>query len=74
MGAYFNGRFAGVEAGTPAEIATEGFERFGIVDPSPHTRAVVEQWAATSKADGDQGAIPINLPMLMMLSPEFQVA
>ena len=40
--------------------ATSGSQKFGIVDPSPVTRAAVEAWAAKSKADGDAWAIPVE--------------
>jgi uncharacterized protein (DUF1800 family) len=59
---------------TPANIATSGFQKFGIVDPSPGTRAAIEAWATKSKADGDAWAIPINLTQLLLLSPDFMVA
>lgn len=68
------GVFAGLETSTPAEIADAGFERFGILQPSNQTRSVVEAWAARTQSEGDEAAISLNLPMLMMLSPEFQVS
>lgn len=71
---YYSGVFSGLGGGRPDEIAAAGFERFGIVDPSAHTRSVIENWASTSKATGDASLIPLNLPLLMMLTPEFQVA
>lgn len=71
---YRHNLFVGLDSATPSEAADEGFRRFGIVDPSAHTRSVVETWAAKCQADGDAGAIPLNLPLLMALSPEFQVS
>lgn len=66
--------FSELVSASPSEVAAAGFERFGIVDPSPHSRTVIEDWAAACHADGDSSAIPLNLPMLVMLSPEFQVS
>jgi hypothetical protein len=72
--AWTKGVFADLQNLTPEAIATAGFQRFGIVDPSPITRAAVEAWAAKAKADGDAWSIPVNITQLMLLSPDFMVA
>lgn len=71
---YSSNPFAGLESATPAEVADEGFRRFGIIEPSSNTYSVVENWAAQLRSDGDAAYIPFNLPMIMALTPEFQVS
>ena len=68
------GLFAGIQSQTPAAIVTAGFERFGIVDPSPTTRAALEAWVTQAKAGGDSWSIPPNLVQLLLLTPDFQLA
>ena len=58
----------------PAAIVTQGFDRFGIVDPSPTTRAALEAWVTRAKAEGDSWSIPPNLVLLLLVSPDFQLA
>jgi uncharacterized protein (DUF1800 family) len=68
------GLFAGIQSQTPAAIVTAGFERFGIVDPSPTTRTALEAWVTQAKAGGDSWSIPPNLVQLLLLTPDFQLA
>jgi uncharacterized protein (DUF1800 family) len=68
------GVFDGIESQTAAQIATAGFARFGIVDPSPTTRAALEAWVTKVKADGQAWSISPNLVHLLLLSPDFQLA
>jgi uncharacterized protein (DUF1800 family) len=68
------GVFSGLQSQTPAAIATAAFERFGIVDPSPVTRSAIESWAARTRSEGDAWSIPPNLVLLLLLSPDFQLA
>jgi hypothetical protein len=70
-----NGILADVAGLDPAGVATRGFQQFGIVEPSPGTRAVVERWvAAARKQKGGPELVARNLVHLMVLSPEFQLA
>jgi uncharacterized protein (DUF1800 family) len=68
------GVFAGIERQSSAAIVDEGFARFGIVDPSPATRAALEAWVTRTKAEGDAWSIGPNLVLLLLLSPDFQLA
>jgi uncharacterized protein (DUF1800 family) len=59
----------------PAQVATRGFQQFGIVEPSPSTRSVVEHWVvAARKQKGGAALVQRNLVHLMLLSPDFQLA
>jgi hypothetical protein len=58
----------------PAAVASRGFEQFGIVEPSPATRGVVERWVERTRAEGKAMLVPRNLVHLMLLTPEFQLA
>jgi uncharacterized protein (DUF1800 family) len=68
------GVFAGITSRSPRTTVSEAFRRFGIVEPSPTTRAALEAWVARAKAEGDSWSIAPNLVHLMLLSPDFQVA
>ena len=68
------GVFAGIQSQSPAAIVTQGFERFGIVDASPTTRAALETWVARAKSEGDAWSIAPNLVQLLLLTPDFQLA
>ena len=68
------GLFAGIQSQSAPAIVTAGFEQFGIVDPSPTTRAALEAWVTQTKAAGESWSIPPNLVLLLLLSPEFQLA
>ena len=68
------GVFAGIETQSSAAIATQAFERFGIVDPSPTTRAALEAWVTRAKAEGHSWSIAPNLVLLLLASPDFQLA
>ena len=68
------GVFAGIQSQPAATIVTQAFQRFGIVDPSPTTRAALEAWVTRAKAEGDSWSIPPNLVHLMLLTPDFQLA
>jgi uncharacterized protein (DUF1800 family) len=58
----------------PSGAATRGFQQFGIVAPSAHTRAVIERWVANARKEGRGDLVPRNLVHLMLLTPEFQLA
>ena len=68
------GVFSGIQSQSAANIAATAFSHFGIVDPSPVTRSALEAWVARAKAEGDAWSIPPNLVLLMLLSPDFQLA
>jgi uncharacterized protein (DUF1800 family) len=68
------GVFAGIQSQSAASIVTQAFARFGIVDPSPTTRAALEAWVTRVKSEGDSWSIPPNLTHLMLLTPDFQLA
>ncbi len=68
------GVFAGADQMTPAAAAQMAFDRFGITDPSPATRAAVEAYVAGEKAARRGWAIQPSLVVLMMMSPDFQAA
>lgn len=55
-------------------VVSEGFSRYGIVAPSPTTRAALEGWVSRAQAEGDAAHIAPNLAMLLLLSPDFQIA
>jgi uncharacterized protein (DUF1800 family) len=70
-----SGILADVAGLTPAQVATRGFQQFGIVDPSPSTRAVIERWVvAARKQKGGAALVQRNLVHLVLLSPDFQLA
>jgi uncharacterized protein (DUF1800 family) len=50
------------------------FDRFGIADPSPATRAAVEAYVRGEQAARRGWAIQPSLVVLMMMSPDFQAA
>jgi uncharacterized protein (DUF1800 family) len=68
------GIFAGIQSQTAAAIVNQAFERFGIVDPSPTTRAALEAWVTRAKAENHSWSIPPNLVLLLLASPDFQLA
>ena len=68
------GVFAGLGSQSPAVAVQQGFDRFGIVDPSPTTRAALEAWVARAKSEGDAWSVPPNLVQLLLVSPDFQLA
>jgi hypothetical protein len=51
-----------------------GFDRFGIVEPDPQTRRVLEAWVTGERKAGRGWAVHPNLITLLLLSPDFQVA
>jgi uncharacterized protein (DUF1800 family) len=68
------GVFHGIEGDAPASIAQAGFDRFGITEPSPVTRAAIESFCTKAQAAGSSWVIPAELVVLLLLSPDFQVA
>lgn len=68
------GVFAGVDQMTPAAAAQTGFDRFGIADPSPATRAAVEAYIRGERSARRGWAVQASLVVLMMMSPDFQAA
>ncbi len=66
--------FAGVETMTPAVAVQSAFDRFGITEPSPATRAAMERWVQGEQAAHRPWAVKPNLVTLTMLSPDFQLA
>jgi uncharacterized protein (DUF1800 family) len=68
------GVFAGADTMTPAAAAQMAFDRFGIADPSPTTRAAVEGYVQGEKAARRGWAVQPALVVLMMMSPEHQMA
>ncbi len=68
-----NGVFANIHTQTAANAVQQAFDRFGIVDPSPATRANLEAWFTREKSGGRNWAIQPNLVMLMLLTPDFNV-
>ena len=61
-------------ANRPRRSPPQAFERFGIVDPSPTTRAALEAWVTRAKAEGHSWSIAPNLVLLLLASPDFQLA
>lgn len=59
---------------TPAQAAQGAFERFGVDDPSPVTRSAIEAYVAAEKAARRPWAVSWSLVVLLMLSPDVQVA
>jgi uncharacterized protein (DUF1800 family) len=68
------GLFTGIEKLTPAAAVQLGFDRFGIVEPEPQTRRVLEAWVTSERLAGRAWAVHPNLITLLLLSPDFQVA
>lgn len=68
------GIFAGADRMTPAAAAQMAFDRFGIADPSPATRAAVEAYVRGEQTARRGWAIQPSLVVLMMMSPDFQAA
>ena len=67
-------KFAGFETMTPAVIVQTAFDRFGIVEPDPQTRRVLEAWVVSERAAKRGWAVHPNIITLLLLSPDFQVA
>jgi uncharacterized protein (DUF1800 family) len=71
-------RNAGVLASTvtsqPADAVQQAFDRFGIVDPAPTTRAALEAYVTKAHHEGAGWTVQPNLILLTALSPDFQVA
>jgi hypothetical protein len=72
--AWNAGVFSDLRHEAPATVVAAAFERFGITEPSPVTRAALEAWCAEAQKDGDDWSVPPNLVHLLCLSPDFQVA
>jgi hypothetical protein len=68
------GLFAGFETMTPAALVQAGFDRFGIVEPDPQTRRVLEAFVLGERTARRSWAVHPNLITLLLLSPDFQVA
>jgi uncharacterized protein (DUF1800 family) len=68
------GVFAGAGGMTPAAAAQMAFDRFGIADPSPATRAAVEAYVRGEQTARRGWAVQPGLVVLMMMSPDFQAA
>jgi uncharacterized protein (DUF1800 family) len=68
------GTLKSVLTATPKVAVQQALTQFGIVDPSPTTRAALEAYVTKARAEGDNWAVQPNLIMLMILSPDFQVA
>jgi uncharacterized protein (DUF1800 family) len=68
------GIFAGADRMTPAAAAQMAFDRFGIAEPSPATRAAVEAYVRGEQTARRGWAIQPSLVVLMMMSPDFQAA
>jgi hypothetical protein len=60
-------------AAVPAKVQ-KAFDEFGIVDPSPATRAALEAAVSKAIADGDKAYVRPLLMHLLLLSPDFLVA
>jgi hypothetical protein len=60
--------------GDPAPVVvTRAFQQFGIVNPSAHTRAVMEGWVERARSEGGK-SVPRDLIVLTLLTPDFQLA
>ncbi|HMJ78813.1 MAG TPA: DUF1800 domain-containing protein [Iamia sp.] len=68
------GVFAGADRMTPAAAAQMAFDRFGVADPSPATRAAVEAYVRGEQTAHRGWAVQPGLVVLMMMSPDFQAA
>jgi uncharacterized protein (DUF1800 family) len=69
---------AGVLAETenlaPSLAVQAAFDRFGVDDPSPVTRARLEEYVSRERTASRRWAIPANLVTLTLLSPDVQLA
>jgi hypothetical protein len=65
-----------IVAMTVPNAIQRGFDVFGIDSPSAHTRAKLEAWLTTQRADTHAWTNYqfLNLTRLLMLSPEFNLA
>jgi uncharacterized protein (DUF1800 family) len=63
-----------VDSRAPRTVVSEGFTRYGIVAPSPTTRSALEGWVARAQKEGDGSQVAPNLALLLILSPDFQIA
>jgi hypothetical protein len=68
------GVFAGVENLTPQLAVQTAFDRFGVVEPDPQTRKVLEAWVTAERSAKRGWSVHPNLITLLLLSPDFQVA
>jgi len=68
------GVFDGVGSLTPAQAAQRGFDRFGVDDPYPTTRSAIEAYVAAEQRARRSWAVDWSLVVLMMLSPDVQMA
>ena len=59
---------------TPAAAAQQAFDLFGVDDPSPATRQVLEQYVAGEQAARRQWSPQPMLVVLTVLSPDFQLS
>lgn len=66
--------FAGAGSLTPAAAAQRGFDRFGVDDPSPVTRAAIEAYVRNEQTARRGWAVDWSLVVLLMLSPDVQMA
>jgi uncharacterized protein (DUF1800 family) len=66
----------GIVGMTVADAVQHGFDYFGIDSPSAHTRSKIEAWMTKQRADHHAWSdlTFINLLMLLLLSPEFNLA
>jgi uncharacterized protein (DUF1800 family) len=71
--AQLSGALADVQGDPPSVAVTRAFQQFGIVNPSAHTRAVMEGWVARATSEKSK-TIPRDLIVLTLLTPDFQLA
>ena len=67
-------RFPGLETLEPRVIALLLCAVFGIVDPSPNTLQVIEDWAAELVGTNAAWSIRLHAAAITGLTPEFQLA
>jgi uncharacterized protein (DUF1800 family) len=62
------------EKRAPKYVVREAASRFGLVELSPTTRAALEWWVERQQAAGMGSTIASDLVLLMLLTPDFQMA
>ena len=68
------GVFANVHTLSAVAAAQMAFDRFGITDPSPTTRSAIEAWCSAERVGANRWAMAPNLVVLLLMTPDFQLA
>jgi uncharacterized protein (DUF1800 family) len=68
-----SGALNDVRGDPPSVVVTRAFQQFGVVNPSAHTREVMEAWVERARSEGST-TLPRDLVVLTLLTPDFQLA